>query len=179
MKHIVFITLLLIAGCQSTNNYKPKHFLDGIKPDIGKYGYSPKDSGGYWSVHNTVYSDNDIFGLLYLNWANLPNNQKIMWVTTTPGGNKYCTNKDVFSGHGALKINGKWVKSEFSCISNGVLSFSLEKKFITSSFKIDVGVVFDRYGEPARVYELDVFFDNTRVINAMKFAYDKSVTNTH
>ena len=60
-------------------------------------------------------------------------------------------------------------------MSGGVLSFSLENKFITESLKIDVAVVFDYLGDPAGVYELKVLFDNAGVINAMKFAYDESM----
>lgn len=178
MKYIFLLMILFITGCQSTAQYQPRHFLDGVTPDIGKYGYHAENTADYWGVHNSAYSKNEVFGLLNLNWASLGGGNRFMWVTTMPGGNKYCDYKDVHSGHAALKINEQWVNSDFTCMSGGILSFSLENKFTTDNMKIDVAVVFDHFGEPAGAYELKVFFNNTGAINAMRFAYEESIKNS-
>lgn len=178
MKFFIILIILFTTGCQSTAQYRPRHFLDGVIPDIGKYGYQSENTADSWGVHNSAYSDNEVFGLLYLNWASLGGRNRFMWVTTMPGGNKFCSYKDVHSGHAALKINEQWVKSDFSCMNGGTLSFSLVNKFTTENMKIDVAVVFDDFGEPAGVYKLKVFFDNAGAINAMRFAYEESLRNS-
>jgi hypothetical protein len=173
---IVFL-MPSLSGCQSLAKQQDKHVLDGIAPDIGHYGYWSGNTVGLWSVNNISYSDNEAFGQLGIWWATTVLNDQIMWVNTLNGGTrKFCDDADMLSGHGALKLNGKWVKSEITC-SRGNLLFSLYDKFIRDSIKIDEAVVFDHSGEPAVIYDLKVFFDNTRVINAMKFAHDKSVIN--
>jgi hypothetical protein len=175
MKLYIFLISLLISGCQSTSQNSSKHFLDGVTPDIGKYGYKSEKTADYWGIHNSAYSKNEVFGLLNLNWASLGKDNRFMWLTTMPGGEKYCDYRDVHSGKAALKINGKWVKSDFSCMSGGVLSFSIINKFSAENMKIDVAVVFDFVGNAEKVYELGVLFDNSGAINAMKYAYDESV----
>jgi hypothetical protein len=177
MKKSIIFLVLLLSGCQSTQTSKPSHFLDGVIPDIGKYGYSDQTGIDYWGIHNTAYSKNERFGLLYLNWASLGPGKRLMWITTAPNGGKYCNYKDVHSGHAALKINGEWVKSDASCIANRVLSFEPENTFTVKDLNVSVAVVFDYDGEIASVYELDVTFDNSGAINAMKYVYDKSIVN--
>jgi hypothetical protein len=174
MKKIIIFTIFILAGCQSTSPLKSRHFLDGVTPKIGKYGYTEPSSAGYWDIHNTTYSRNENFGLLNLFWSNLGSNNRMMWLTTMPGGGKFCDLRDEYSGHAALKINGKWVKSDISCIQNGVLSFEPENMFTVKNLDISVAVVFDYSGDVASVYELDVLFDNAGAINAMKYVYDKS-----
>lgn len=178
MKYFFLLVILFITGCQSTAQYKPIHFLENVTPEIGKYGYQSQNTADYWGVHNSAHSEKEKFGLLNLNWASLGGTNKFMWLTTMPGGNKYCDYNDIYSGHAALKINEQWVTSDFTCMSGGILSFSLEDKFTTENMKIDVAVVFDHLGEPASVYELTVFFDNAGAINAMRYAYEESVKNS-
>ncbi|MCG3738138.1 hypothetical protein EXA18_17630 [Vibrio cincinnatiensis] len=176
-RYILISLVILLTACQSTSQSQSRHFLDGVAPEVGKYGYKAEKTPDYWVVTNSAYSKNEVFGLLNLNWASLGKSNRFMWLTTMPGGDSYCDYKDVHSGHAALKVNGEWVKSEFTCMTGGVLSFSLEDKFILRSMKIDVAVVFDYLGEAAGVYEFMVYFDNENVMSAMKFAYDKSVEN--
>ncbi|MFK5950432.1 MAG: hypothetical protein QM500_16875 [Methylococcales bacterium] len=151
-----------------------------MTPIKGRFGYTAYNTPDYWSVSNGTRSANKAFKRPFsLNWISAGSNLRIMTVDSmskTRSGKRFCKPDHNLTNHAALKINGKWVKSEFSC-QNGALLFSLVNMFTTNNLKISVATIFDSLGNPAKTYDLRLSFDNTGVLNAMKYAYDKSVVN--
>lgn len=164
---LTIVTLLLLAGCQTTKQTKPAHFLEGIQPIIGDYGYSASP-GNYWNVYDTVHAENEKFGLMFLNWASIGPYGTSMWISTGPGEH-FCNSWDLPSGNGAVNVNGQWVKSNVSCLG-GRLSFSLEDYFSVHNQHITTAVIFDYLGNVAMTFDIRVTFETDGLLNAMRFA---------